>query len=197
MCWSAIEEMDGGHKCSRCASALVSEEATLCGDCMINPPRFRKAICFGPYEDPLREAIHQLKFKSIKRLAKPLGRLLTTLPLPEADVIIPVPVGLKSLRLRGFNHAFYIAKELSMYTGLPVEGRVLYKKKETPPQVGLSAIARKINLRGAFGMREKLSGDRVLLVDDVITTGSTMNECAKTLRKAGASEVIAVSLARA
>ena len=82
-------------------------------------------------------------------------------------------------------------------TGLPLESRLLYKQKDTPPQVGLSAIARRMNLRGAFAMRGKLSGERVLLVDDVITTGTTMNECTKTLRRAGASEVTAVALARA
>lgn len=199
-CWSALEPMGAEHSCRICSSHLISQEATICGECMINFPRFKKAICFGPYEDPLTEAIHTLKFGGIKRLARPLGKLLSTLELPEADIIIPVPAGLKGLRLRGFNHTFYISRELARYMGeaaLPLESRLLYKKKETPPQVGLSAIARKINLRGAFAMRSRLSGERVLLVDDVITTGATMNECSKTLRKAGASEVTAVALARA
>lgn len=192
-----MEPMGGEHTCKRCRSRLISPDATLCGECMINPPRFSKAICFGPYEDPLKEAIHILKFKGIKRVARPLGQLLRHLELPEADVIIPVPVGLHGLRLRGFNHCYYVGKELSGITGVPMDSRLLYKQKETPPQVGLSASARKINLRGAFAMKEKLSGERVLLLDDVITTGATMNECAKTLRRAGASEVTAVSLARA
>ena len=164
---------------------------------MVNPPRFSKAICFGPYEDPLKEAIHIMKFRGIRRVARPLGRLLAHLELPEADVIVPVPVGLRGLRARGFNQCFYIARELALLSGVPLESRLLYKKKETPPQVGLSAIARRTNLRGAFAMRGKFSGERVLLVDDIITTGATMNECSKTLRRAGASEVTAVSLARA
>ncbi len=138
-----------------------------------------------------------MKFRGIKRVARPLGQLLAHLDLPEADVIVPVPAGLGGLRLRGFNHCFYIARELSLLSGVPMESRLLYKQKETPPQVGLSASARKINVRGAFAMKEKLSGEHVLLVDDVITTGATMNECSKTLRRAGASEVTAVSLARA
>ncbi len=192
-----MEPMGGDHTCKRCSSRLISPDATLCGECMINPPRFGKAICFGPYEDPLREAIHIMKFKGIKRVARPLGQLLAHLELPEADVIIPVPAGLRGLRERGFNHCYYVGKELSNISGVPLESRLLYKQKETPPQVGLPAYARKINLRGAFAMREKLQGERVLLVDDVITTGATMNECAKTLRRAGASEVTAVSLARA
>jgi len=138
-----------------------------------------------------------MKFGGVKRLARPLGQLLGGLNLPEADVIIPVPSGFKGLKLRGFNQCYFVAKELSEITGLPLQSRLLYKKKETPPQVGLSAIARRLNLRGAFAMRGKLAGERVLLVDDVITTGTTMNECAKTLRRAGASVVTAVSLARA
>ena len=138
-----------------------------------------------------------MKFGGIRRMARPLGVLLAGLPLPEADVIVPVPAGLRGLRLRGFNQCYFLSKELARITGMAVESRLLYKKKDTPPQVGLSAIARRINLRGAFAMRGKLSGERVLLVDDVITTGATMNECSKTLRRAGASEVFAVSLARA
>ena len=197
MCWSAMEPMGGEHTCRVCRSRLISEDATLCGECMIQMPRFSRALCFGPYEDPLREAIHIMKFGGIKRVARPLGRLLAHLPLPEADVIVPVPVGLRGLRERGFNHCYFLAQELSRSSGVPMESRLLYKQKETPPQVGLSAYARKINLRGAFAMREKFSGERVLLVDDVITTGATMNECSKTLRRAGASEVTAVSLARA
>ena len=197
MCWSAMEPMGGDHTCRRCSSRLISPDATLCGECMVNPPRFGKAICFGPYEDPLKEAIHIMKFRGIRRVARPLGQLLAHLELPEADVIVPVPVGLRGLRARGFNQCFYIAREFSLLSGVPMESRLLYKKKETPPQVGLSAIARRTNLRGAFAMRGKFSGERVLLVDDIITTGATMNECSKTLRRAGASEVTAVSLARA
>ncbi len=197
LCWSAMEPMGGDHTCRICSSRLISEEATICGECMINLPRFKSAICFGPYEDPLKEAIHVMKFGGIKRMARPLGGLLAGLSVPEADVIIPVPSGFKGLKLRGFNQCYFVAKEFSRLTEIPVESRLLYKKKETPPQVGLSAIARRLNLRGAFAMRGKLAGERVLLVDDVITTGTTMNECAKTLRRAGASVVTAVSLARA
>ncbi len=192
-----MEPLGADNYCRKCASRLISQEATICGQCMINYPRFKKAICFGPYEDPLREAIHVMKFGGVKRLARPLGLLLASLSLPEADIIIPVPSGLKGLRLRGFNQCYYVSKELAQATGLPLESRLLYKIKDTPPQVGLSATARRINLRGAFGMRARLSGERVLLVDDVITTGTTMNECTKTLRRGGAGEVIAVSLARA
>ncbi len=164
---------------------------------MINLPRFKRALCFGPYEDPLKEAIHIMKFGGIRRVARPLGQLLAHLELPEADVVVPVPAGLRGLRARGFNQCHFLGRELSRSLGLPMESRLLYKQKETPPQVGLPAYARKINLRGAFAMRERFRGERVLLVDDVITTGATMNECAKTLRRAGASEVIAVALARA
>jgi ComF family protein len=186
-----------GTLCRICSARLQSEDARVCGECLARTPRFKRAVCFSPYEDPMREAIHLLKFRGIKRLARPLGLLLATLELPEADVIVPVPSGLMGLRARGFNQCYFISRELSRLTAIPVESRLLFKKKETPPQVGLSALARRTNLRGAFAMRGRLEGERVLLVDDVITTGTTMNECAKTLRRAGTSEVTAVALARA
>jgi len=204
-CWSAMETFGSPHldqntrqvTCRICSKLLVSEEATVCGDCMISTPRFRRAVCFGPYEDPLKDAIHVMKFRPVKRLGRPLGRLLGGLELPDADIVMPVPSGLRGLRARGFNHCHVMAHEVSRATGARLVSGLLYKKKDTPPQVGLSAIARRLNLRGAFAMRQRLAGEHVILVDDVITTGSTMNECTKTLLKAGASEVTAVALARA
>lgn len=196
-CWSAMEQLGGVNTCRICSKRLVSEEASLCGECMISTPRYRRAVCFGPYEDPLKDAIHIMKFRAVKRLARPLGRLLEGLDLPEADLVVPVPSGLRGLRGRGFNHCQILARELARARGLELCSGILYKHKDTPPQVGLSARARRLNLRGAFAMRRELNGERVLLVDDVITTGTTMNECAKTLHRAGAGEVTAVALARA
>lgn len=145
----------------------------------------------------MKEAIHLLKFGAVKRLARPLGALLAVLDLPPADFIVPVPLSLEGLRHRGFNQTLLIAREVARRTGMPLETGLLYKKKDTPPQVALSRSARIKNLRAAFGARRALEGGRVLLIDDVITTGATAAECSKTLLKAGAEEVYAASLARA
>jgi ComF family protein len=147
------------------------------------------------YSGTLREAIVLLKFQSVKRLSRPLGLLLSGLELPSVDCIVPVPLSAGGLRERGFNQSLLVARHLSRASGIPLETGVLYKKKDTPPQVGLSRNARLQNLKGAFSTRKPIEGT-VLLVDDVITTGTTITECTKTLLKGGAREAYAVSLAR-
>jgi ComF family protein len=153
-------------------------------------------ITYGPYSDVLKEALHLLKFSSIKRLSRPLGLLLAGLQMPEADFIVPVPLSSRGLRKRGFNQTLLISRTLSMTTGMPLSTGFLYKKRETPPQVSLPRRERLLNLKGAFGTRERLNGERVLLVDDVVTTGATARECSRAILKAGASEVFVTALAR-
>ena len=102
----------------------------------------------------------------------------------------------RGLRTRGFNQSALMAGVLSRSNGIPLRLDMLHKIKDTPPQVGLSRAARMRNLRGAFRAKAGVKEMSVVLIDDVITTGATMRECAKALKKAGATEVIAVSLAR-
>lgn len=196
LCWRQIR-MYVGPSCSVCARPLESEYAGLCGECLRSLPPFSMLLAYGLYAGPLKEAINQLKFMSARRLAGPLGGLLAELGLPRADFIAPVPLSPAALRQRGFNQSALISKSLSKATGIPVGLGLLYKKKETPTQIGLSGRQRRLNLRGAFGVRERLAGQRVLLVDDVVTTGATARECARTLLEAGAGEIIAAALARA
>lgn len=112
------------------------------------------------------------------------------------DGIVPVPVTKKTLRERGFNQALLLSVVLSRQVRMPVYVDMLYKKRDTPPQIGLGAKERARNLRNAFEVRGKLHNPRLLLLDDVMTTGATVRECAKTLVKSGAQEVVAVTLAR-
>jgi ComF family protein len=151
---------------------------------------------FGLYSGSLSAAIHLLKFSGLKRLAKPLGKLLTELPLPAMDGIVPVPVTKRTLRTRGFNQALLLSVVLSRHVRIPVYLDMLYKKKDTPPQIGLGAKERARNLKNAFEVRGRLDKPRLVLLDDVMTTGATVKECAKTLVKSGAQEVVAVTLAR-
>jgi ComF family protein len=194
-CWGGIERY-GGTSCRICSEPFVSKDAHTCGRCLSERPPFRRAICYGIYAGALKEAIHQLKFHSARRLSGGLGRLLAEMDIPGADCIVPVPLTARGLRQRGFNHSQLISRALSGALGLPLDIKTLYKKKDTPPQVGLSRRARLENLKGAFGFSGRLQGGTVLLVDDVITTGATARECAKTLIKAGADKVYAVSPAR-
>jgi len=132
----------------------------------------------------------------VKRLARSLGKLLIELPIPHMDGIVPVPVTGKTLRERGFNQTLLIAKFLSERLQIPLKMDILFKKKETPPQIGLGAKERAINLKNSFEVRDRLHRTRLLLLDDVMTTGATARECARTLRKAGAEEVVVITLAR-
>jgi ComF family protein len=186
-----------GPSCAICARPLLSGHAAVCGECLKKRPPFERAFSFGRYDGALRDAIHALKFQPVKRLARPLGLLLNGFDYPPLDGVVPVPLSNSGLRERGFNQSLLIARVIASRRGAPLMARLLYKKKETPPQVSLSRRARLENLRGAFGVRGKLRGERLLLVDDVITTGATAAECAKALRKAGAGEVYVASLARA
>jgi ComF family protein len=195
-CWDKMIHYNG-PSCGVCGKHLISDAATTCGECLIRVPDYRSAQSVGAYDGTLRKAIVHLKFSSCRRLAAPLGKLLGSLDLPQTDIIIPVPLGKRGLIGRGFNQSALLARELSLACGAPVDDGNLIKIKDTPPQVGLSALMRKENLRGAFSMRGKLSGESVLLVDDVITTGATVSECARVLRKHGAGDIYVVSLARA
>ena len=160
-------------------------------------PPFSKVITYGLYEDILAEAINQLKFHGLKRFSKTLGKLLLNLDLPETDGIVPVPMTIKRLRERGFNQSLLIARIIAKDTGITLFMDILVKKKETPPQIGLSAKERLLNLKNAFEVKDTIKGLRLLLVDDVMTTGATVTECSKVLMKAGAQEVIVLTLARA
>lgn len=194
-CWGEIKKYEG-PSCGICSEPLVSEYAETCGRCLSKRPPFKRSLNYGTYSGALREAIRLLKFTSVKRLSRPLGMLLAGLDLPPADCIVPVPLSSKGLRERGFNQSLLVARHLSRASGIPLETAVLYKKKDTLPQVGLTRSARLQNLRGAFGTRRNIKGKAVLLIDDVITTGTTITECTKTLLRADAGEVYAASLAR-
>lgn len=152
---------------------------------------------YGIYSDALAEAINLMKFSGLRRLANPMGKLFLNLEMPECDGIIPVPLSKSALRERGFNQSLLMAKVISEKLKTPLYMDMLLKRKDTLPQVGLSAKERMKNLKGAFKTNGKISSLRLLLLDDVMTTGATARECSKTLMSAGAKEVIVITLARA
>ncbi|MBA4371692.1 MAG: ComF family protein [Thermodesulfovibrio sp.] len=195
-CWSTMSKYTGAS-CRICAEPFMTEYSGICGHCIKNPPPFSKALCFGRYEKVLAQAIHALKFQKIKRLHRPLGKLLLQLELPQVDAVIPIPMHLNGLRERGFNQSLLLAKVVAEGTRTPLIIDRLIKGKETPPQIGLTAKERTANLSGAFSALRSFSGMRILLVDDVMTTGATARAGAKALRLAGADDVTVCTLARA
>lgn len=154
-------------------------------------------MSYGIYDNILATAIHTFKFQKMRRLYKPLGRLLTGFDLTGIDAIIPVPLSLRGLRERGFNQSLLLAKVVSDNSCIPLLMNGLRKNIETPVQIGLSKKERAANLRGAFTATGSLTGMQLLLVDDVMTTGATVRECSKVLLEAGATDVVVVTLARA
>lgn len=194
-CWSNIRRY-AGPCCRVCATPLVSEYSIICGECLGHPPPFKEVLSFGIYSGALSEAVHLLKFSRLKRLARPLGKLLLELPVPGADGIVPVPVTGRTLRQRGFNQTLLLSRIVSKHFRIPLYMDMLYKRKETLPQIGLGAKERLSNLKGVFGVQGDLTGMSLILLDDVMTTGATAKECSKSLKKAGAKDVTVVTLAR-
>lgn len=204
-CWSQIEPIRG-PVCPRCGWPFPSEIALthsprhVCGPCRLRPPAFTEARSLYAYAPPLRDAIHLLKYRGKVTLAGTLGDLMAEGYEPPAalEVIVPVPLHPARLRDREFNQSLLLADRLNRRLGLRVSPMGLVRLHATTPQTELSRSARLKNLRHAFAVPDpdRLAGKTVLLVDDVFTTGATVNECAKTLRKAGAGDVFVVTLAR-
>jgi ComF family protein len=151
-------------------------------------------------DSPLGIAVHRFKYGREVTLAPCLSRLLVDLcPLdPNYDVIVPVPLHISRLRWRGFNQALVLAKPLARHWQVPIDPFLLRRVRATASQVGLDESERRRNIAGAFEVskRSAIRRKRILLVDDVYTTGATLNECARTLRRAGAERVDALVLAR-
>lgn len=148
-------------------------------------------------------AIQRFKYSSETHLASALGGLLssfakTILPHPEGFVMVPVPLHKRRLRERGFNQSFLLAKVVSSELETPLDCLTFIRKRDTKSQTGLRRKERKRNVANAFSVTSAaiFKGKKVLLVDDVITTGHTLNECAKVLKKSGALEVLCLALAR-
>jgi len=190
--------------CIVCGTPFLGGEDHLCGDCSKMRPPFDRARAAGAYSGSLRPAIIRFKFNHKTTLAKPLGKLMAETLLKEFDVggidsIMPVPLHKKRLRWRGFNQALLLARELSALTGIWVDPHSLKRVRYTRPQTRLPLKERPENVKGAFNVsRETFVKDRsILLIDDVATTGSTLIECARVLKKAGAHRVEALTAARA
>lgn len=197
-CWETIIPY-AGPACRKCGAPLVSEQSSICGECLDDEPAFEFARSFGLYEGALKKAIGHMKYYGIKRLSKPLSDIIISSKLPQVDLIIPVPLHLTRLRQREFNQSALLANNMAKGLGILLLLNCLVKERDTMAQVGLSSKERVKNLKNAFAVRkpELIRGKRLILVDDVVTTGATIRECSRVLKKAGAESINVLTLAHA
>lgn len=191
--------------CVTCALPLPSNTSAgaICGRCQKKPPLYDEAFSVFGYEQPMVWLIQQLKFNEKLAHVRLLGELVADsdcvkkIAELEDVCILPVPLHKKRLRQRGFNQSIELARALSKKTGWSMELHCVQRIRDTTAQTGLDAKARRKNIRGAFEVVEALSQKHVLIVDDVVTTGSTVNELSRVLKKSGVEKVTVLSLARA
>ena len=193
-CRAPLAEPTRGAVCQRCWAAIVPPTPLGCGSL---PPHIHLATSIGPYEDTLKAIVHALKYDPRATLARHLAarmREAGAAVLAGADAVVPVPLHSSRERSRGFNQA----RELARHLGLPVLD-ALVRTRNTSAQADLPKAKRDANVRDAFGLKPGVTVDELVLVlvDDVSTTGSTLNACAVPLLNAGAKEVRALTAARA
>lgn len=197
-----------GSTCDICGETLAGNsfsENQVCSSCHESRPHFVKAVAYGAYDGELRELIHLLKYERVEPAAAMLGRMLAEAihklgTLADSTCIVPVPLYRSKRRERGFNQAELIARAALKFGALryQLRGDALERTRPTVSQIGLSRPQRVENLRGAFRVPHlnRVVGQTVLLVDDVLTTGTTASECARVLRRAGAEKVWVATVAR-
>ena len=190
--------------CSRCGKVFSGREGEnhLCSSCMKSSLYYNRARSLFIYDDRVADLVHSLKYncntsglETFTKLKKTSSSLKD---LPGADFIFPVPLHVKRLRQRGYNQALLLARSFFYKEKKKIKNNILVRCRNTQPQTGLNGVERRKNLRDAFFVRDQKTvfGKNILIVDDVFTTGTTVNECARVLMKAGAENVDVLTLAR-
>jgi len=206
MCAQCAEDIKPVHHplCPICGRPFESaSEDHPCGACIMNTPPFDALRAAAFYEGSMRDAILRFKFGGKTALTRAMADAAFDIYRKEfaevdMDVIIPVPLHPLRLRWRGFNQSLLLARHIGKRAGLHTDAHTLKRIRDTVPQVELTPKQRATNVKGAFGVSrsQSVDGKRILLVDDVATTCATLIECAKVLKKAGAREVYALTVAR-
>jgi ComF family protein len=203
-CLSLPAPLASEYFCVSCrtpfANSFPLDASGRCALCRSSLRGFDAAYCFGAYDGALRELIHLFKYERIRTLARPLSDFLAfAYPREERfDAIVAMPLHWRRYWDRGFNQSALLARELGRRCGIPVI-RAVRRRRATPSQAGLSHAQRRANVSGAFApaRARPVNGLRILLVDDVMTTGATASACAASLKRGGARYVAVLTLARA
>ncbi len=216
-CLALIQPMDSA-RCAACGERMTTrsrvetagcEPEPLCLECRQNQPAFTRAAAYASYAAGLRDLVHLLKYQRVRPAADVLGRMLAEVVAdlaeafgPEPPLAMPVPLHASKLRERGFNQSELIARSMLKLKPAALDMKLntgaLVRQRRTESQTGLTAAARRDNVRGAFLVvrGDTVRGRDILLIDDVFTTGTTVSECARVLRKAGAERVFVATVAR-
>ena len=192
-CAASLPELP--EHCPRCA--LPSPQGSLCGSCLAAPPHFDETTALWLYEFPCDRLVQALKYRAWLGLASFFAQRLALRAPRAADLLVPMPLHPERLAQRGFNQALEIARSLAARTGAALEARAARRVQNTVPQTELPYEERAKNIHGAFAGRVDLHGKTVAVVDDVMTTGATVNELARVLKHAGADRVHILVVARA
>ncbi|MFQ5817640.1 MAG: ComF family protein [Terriglobia bacterium] len=216
-CWGRVRPLELVCACALCQRPLspapqLADREPLCGLCRRGLYHFGRLRSFGAFDGALRDLLHLFKYNRVTPLARPLARLLAggvhqEPALRQVDAVVPVPLHPRRERARGYNQAELLARELARELALPLEPSLLARIRDTASQTGLTPRQRRENVRGAFAVpapsvrtgrpaASQLKGKRILLIDDVATTGATLSACARTLKRAGAAAVAAATVAR-
>jgi ComF family protein len=198
-CWKQVEFLgDGG--CKTCGIPLAATDFDTCAACLARPPRIARTRAAVAYDELSRSLAIRLKYGRKVAVAKTMARYMLPLVLRDGSerLLVPVPLHRSRLWWRGFNQAALVARELSKRLGIPSDTVTLSRSRRTPPLKGMSALQRRKTVAGAFRVRDRsaVAGRTIILVDDVFTTGSTAEACARALKRAGAARVELVSWAR-
>lgn len=199
-CWGKVQIIDGPH-CRRCGSPLEAA-AARCDHCAERAFRFHRGRVLSSFDETVQALIHLLKYKGKRSVGRRLGRMLGEVlasedVMEDVDLIAPVPLHRSREKERGYNQSLLLATEIGRCLGVPVEKRILIRARRTASQTKLSAEERVKNVSGAFRVlhAESITGMRILLVDDVLTTGATLNACTEALTEAGAEGVCVATVA--
>lgn len=203
-CSGSIEPI-GKNRCLTCSVRLpIAPRGKLpsprCRDCEDEPPAFARVHSPFVHGGPIAQAIHRLKYKGRREVARSLAPLLASscaATLSSVDAIVPIPLHKERRRERGYDQALLLARSLASLSGRPLAPSLLVRSRHTEQQVGLDRVARERNLKGAFQAAPASLGQSLALVDDVVTTGATSRAAAEALSRAGARHVVVVALARA